>query len=255
MYKHCNPSVLVFDKAVWEVTRFRCNHENGACLMNSMRRDSLNVWSLSTMQGHVRRLKSTTQGIPSSQELTIWAPAFWAFSFNNCETMLSNLSYFVFWATKYEFPGFAVTFAYLEISLHLSTSDFIRFWKVLLGYGTIGLLSMCVFNLACTLNLFQKFYIWVMLIFSPGPGHWGCLLTPNMNLRNHWSRSFLPPTLLLHDWIPAWGEGQWIMLSPALPTRLRSSLVTFSEQQIHSSPNLSFLRFSRNGTLKSRWIF
>lgn len=127
--------------------------------------------------------------------------AFWAFSFNNCETMLSSLSYFVFWAIKYAFLDFLfeVTFAHLEISLRLSTSDSIGFWKVRLGYGTIGLLSMCVFNLACTLNLFQNFCIWVMLVFSPGPGHWGCLLTPsvspNMNLRNHWSRSFLPPAL------------------------------------------------------------
>lgn len=167
--------------------------------MSSMRWDSMSVWPLSTMQGHVGRLKSTTQGIPSSQELTIWAPAFWAFSFNNCETMLSTLLYFVFWAIKYAFLDFLleVPFAHLEISLRLSTSDSIGFWKVQLGHGTIGLLSMCVFNLACTLNLFQNFYVWVMLIFSPGPGHWGCLLTPsvspNMNLRNHWARSFLPP--------------------------------------------------------------
>lgn len=161
MDKHRYPSVMVFDKGVWEVTRLRCNHENRACLMSSMRRDSLSVWSLSTMRGHTRRLKPTTQGIPSSQELTIWAPAFWAFSFNNCETMLPSFSYFVFWATKYEFLGFLleVTFSHLEISLHLSTSDFLGFWKILLGYGTIGLLSMCVFNVACTLNLFQNFYM------------------------------------------------------------------------------------------------
>lgn len=145
MDKHCYPSVLVFDRGVWEVTKFRCNHENGACLMSSMRRDSLSVWSLSTMEGHVRRLKSTTQGIPSSQELTIWAPAFWAFSFSNCETMDTSLSCFVFWATKYAFLDFLleVTFAHLEFSLHLSTSDSIGFWKVWLGYGTIELLNVC----------------------------------------------------------------------------------------------------------------
>lgn len=40
---------------------------------------------------------------------------------------------FVFWAIKYAYPDFfgEVTFAYLEISLYLSSSDSIGFWKIL----------------------------------------------------------------------------------------------------------------------------